>query len=77
MKPLEGQRTCFRLVGGILVERTVAQVLPAVQANLEGVRCVTNNYQIISIVKQLAETYKKREDDLNVFQKKWNIQVKA
>lgn len=30
-------RKCFRLIGGVLVERTVKEVLPALQTNLEGV----------------------------------------
>jgi prefoldin subunit 2 len=68
MKPLEPARKCFRLVGGVLVERTVGDVLPAVQSNLDG---------IVTIMKQLAETYKKKEDDLAVFQKKFNIQVRG
>lgn len=33
-------RKCFRLIGGVLVERTVKEVLPALQTNLEGVSCV-------------------------------------
>eukprot|EP01027_Heterolobosea_sp_BB2_P009154 GEZU01013537.1.p1 GENE.GEZU01013537.1~~GEZU01013537.1.p1 ORF type:complete len:114 (+),score=23.10 GEZU01013537.1:147-488(+) len=37
LQKLEPERRCFRLVGGVLVERTVAEVLPAVQKNLEGV----------------------------------------
>jgi len=36
LKPLEGDRRCYRLVGGVLVERTAAEVLPAVQKNVEG-----------------------------------------
>lgn len=30
---LDHQRKCFRLVGGVLVERTVGEVLPAVTNN--------------------------------------------
>ena len=30
-------RTCFRLVGGVLVQRTVKEVVPALRTNLEGV----------------------------------------
>ena len=30
-------RKCFRLIGGVLVERTVKEVLPALQTNLQGV----------------------------------------
>lgn len=34
---LESGRKAFRLVGGVLVERTVGEVLPAVSQNFEGV----------------------------------------
>lgn len=33
----EPDRQCFRLVGGVLVERTVKDVVPALQMNREGV----------------------------------------
>ncbi|KAI9097056.1 Prefoldin [Phlyctochytrium arcticum] len=65
--PMEGDRKCFRLVGGVLVERTVKDVLPAVQTNMEG---------ISNIIKQLVATYKKKEQDLEAYQKKWNVQIR-
>ena len=37
---LDSNRKCHRLVGGILVERNVAQVLPSLQSNLEAVQLV-------------------------------------
>jgi chaperonin cofactor prefoldin len=44
LQPLEAGRRCFRLVGGVLVERTVGEVSPAVARNreaLEEVRVLT------------------------------------
>ncbi len=38
LSKLESERKAFRLVGGVLVERTVGDVLPAVSQNYEGVR---------------------------------------
>ena len=35
---LEPERKAFRLIGGVLVERTVVEVLPAVQQHYDGVR---------------------------------------
>jgi hypothetical protein len=35
---LDPKRKCFRMVGGVLVERTVEDVVPNLQTNLEGVR---------------------------------------
>ena len=38
LQPLDKDRRCFRLIGGVLVERKVSEVLPAVQANHDNVR---------------------------------------
>ena len=40
MDGLEPTRKCFRLVGGVLVERTVAEVHPAVDSNKEKIKSV-------------------------------------
>jgi len=40
IKPLNPDRKCFRLVGGVLVERTVQDVLPIVEQNMKGVSCI-------------------------------------
>jgi prefoldin subunit 2 len=37
LSTLESERKAFRLIGGILVEKTVGEALPAVQQNYEGV----------------------------------------
>ena len=37
LKPLDGQRRAYRLVGEVLVERTVEEVLPSVLSNREQV----------------------------------------
>jgi hypothetical protein len=37
IQPLNKDRKCYRLVGGVLVERTVGEVLPAVQKNRDNV----------------------------------------
>ena len=37
LKEVDGSRKCFRLVGGVLVERTVNEVLPALTSNYEQV----------------------------------------
>ena len=38
LKDVDGERRCFRMVGGVLIERTVKDVLPALQHNCEQVR---------------------------------------
>jgi len=37
LTPLDEKRRAFRLVGGVLVERTVGEVLPSVISNRENV----------------------------------------
>ena len=38
LKEVDSDRKCFRMVGGVLVERTVKDVLPAMMNNYEQVR---------------------------------------
>ncbi|SCZ91640.1 BZ3500_MvSof-1268-A1-R1_Chr5-1g07575 [Microbotryum saponariae] len=53
-------RKCFRLVGGILVERTVADVLPALQTQLE---------QLKGVLGTLLGEYKKKETSFSDWQR--------
>ncbi|KAH9833713.1 Prefoldin beta-like protein [Rhodofomes roseus] len=57
-------RKCFRLVGGVLVERTVQDVVPALQTNKDG---------ILKVVSSLAEQYKSKEEELESFKREYNI----
>jgi len=37
IKDVDGDRKCFRMIGGVLVERSVKEVLPALRKNREQV----------------------------------------
>lgn len=37
LKDLDPERKCFRMIGGVLVERNVKEVLAALRTNEEGV----------------------------------------
>jgi prefoldin subunit 2 len=37
MKPMEGNRKCFQLIGTVLVEKSVQDVLPNIDRNRDGV----------------------------------------
>lgn len=43
LKNVEGNRKCFRLIGGVLVERTVSEVAPSLQKNKDAVRSWLTN----------------------------------
>lgn len=36
LEPMDPSRRCYRLVGDVLVQRTVAEVIPAIKQNEEG-----------------------------------------
>eukprot|EP01080_Neovahlkampfia_damariscottae_P000331 gene331-6745_t len=65
---LEKERKCHRLVGGVLVERTVGEILPALQ------KSQTDFKQAID---QLDKESKKREGELTEFKLKYNIKVRG
>lgn len=54
-------RTAFRLVGGVLVERTIGDVLPQVEGNMAGIN---------SVITQIVATYKKKEEEFAQFTQK-------
>jgi prefoldin subunit 2 len=66
LKPLKEDRTCYRLVGGILVQKNVKETLPSVEANQQG---------IVSLMTTLGNSYKQKEDQLVEYQKKFNIKI--
>lgn len=66
LKPLDKNRRAFRLVGGVLVERTVGEVLPSVssnRANLEGV------------VDNMRKTLEEKQKEMFIWKNKYNIRT--
>lgn len=54
----EPDRKCFRLIGGVLVERTVSEVEPMLKTNLQGVSRRLNCSTLISdILTTLMECH--------------------
>ncbi|KOS19656.1 putative prefoldin subunit 2 [Escovopsis weberi] len=66
LEPLSGDRKCFRLINGVLVEKTVQDVVPALKTNQEGLR---------KILEDLLKSYKTKQDELDKWKKKNNVQV--
>ncbi|CAN8270424.1 unnamed protein product [Cochlearia groenlandica] len=67
VQPLDQSRKCFRMIGGVLVERTIKEVVPAVQRNKEGLE---------EVVKKLYETLEKKKKDLTEFEAKYKMKVR-
>lgn len=58
--PLPEDRKCFRMINGVLVERTVKDVVPALQTNADGLR---------KVLDDLVKQYKSKQDELE----KWKV----
>ncbi|KAF9226696.1 Prefoldin beta-like protein [Gyrodon lividus] len=62
----EPDRKCFRLIGGVLVERTVKDVVPALQTNRDGIK---------KVIATLTEQLKATEQELDNFKRENNIRL--
>mmetsp|Transcript_4130 Transcript_4130/g.7722 ORF Transcript_4130/g.7722 Transcript_4130/m.7722 type:complete len:124 (+) Transcript_4130:87-458(+) len=66
LKPLPNGRKAFRLVGGVLVERTVESVLPSV---------VMNRENLVMVLTNLNEMLEKRSKETIEWKQKYNIKT--
>ena len=58
--PLPGDRKCFRMINGVLVERTVKDVVPALKTNSDGLK---------TVLEELLKQYKKQQDEME----RWKV----
>ena len=65
---LNKDRRCWRLIGGVLVERTVGEVLPAVQKNA---------HMLEETIHKMDEQLDTKEKELQAYKDKYKIKVKA
>ncbi|XP_050298962.1 prefoldin subunit 2 [Anthonomus grandis grandis] len=68
LKNVNEDRKCFRLVGGILTERKVKDVLPVLQSNSE---------KLGEIIEKLSEQITKKGQELNEYKEKYNIRFRG
>ncbi|CAJ0948630.1 unnamed protein product [Ranitomeya imitator] len=66
LKDVDQDRKCYRMVGGVLVERTVKEVLPALQNNKD---------QINKIIETLSSQLQTKGRELNEYREKHNIRL--
>lgn len=67
IQPLDPSRRCYRMIGGVLVERTIKEVLPAVQRNREGLE---------EVISRLNETLEKKKKEMAEFEEKYKIRIR-
>ena len=60
LEPLPTDRKCFRMINGVLVERTVKEVVPALKTNSDGLK---------KVLDDLLVQYKAKQDDME----KWKV----
>jgi len=68
LEKLDPSRRCFRLVGGVLVERTVGEVIPPVKRNQQ---------EIVDLLKKLEENLTLREKEITEFAAKYKMRPKG
>lgn len=67
IQPLDPARKCYRMIGGVLVERTIAEVLPAVQRNKEGLQ---------EVIARLTEALQKKKKEIADYEAKYKIKIR-
>ncbi|CAM9476851.1 unnamed protein product, partial [Chrysoparadoxa australica] len=66
LKDLDGGRKAYRLVGGVLVEHTVADVLPPVEHNMKGIE---------GLLARVGEQLEAKEKEAAAWKVKYGIRT--
>nr|CAG4643654.1 EOG090X0L97 [Ilyocryptus agilis] len=66
LQNVDADRKCFRMVGGVLVERTVREVLPAL---------TTNRDQMVKLIEALTNQITVKGQEINDYKEKNNIRI--
>lgn len=67
IEPLDPSRRCYRMIGGVLVERTIKEVLPAVQRNKDGLE---------EVIARMNEALEKKKKEITEFELKYKIRIR-
>ncbi|XP_078276528.1 prefoldin subunit 2 [Rhinoraja longicauda] len=63
---VDPSRKCYRMVGGVLVERTVKEVLPALE---------NNRQQLVKLIETLNSQIQSKGRELTEYREKYNIRL--
>ncbi|KAK8844781.1 hypothetical protein IAR55_006631 [Kwoniella newhampshirensis] len=69
LRPLtssDPNRTCYRLIGGTLVKRSVVDVVPSLETNFSGIK---------EVLDGLVKSYKSREVEFEEWRKEVGVQM--
>ncbi|KAI3975791.1 hypothetical protein MKX01_023217 [Papaver californicum] len=67
ISPLDQSRKCYRMIGGVLVERTIKEVVPAVQRNKEGLQ---------DVITRMNEALERKKKEMAEFEAKYKIRIR-
>lgn len=68
LKTVNEDRKCFRMIGGVLCERTVKEVLPVLENNKD---------QLSKVIDAVSEQLTKKGSEINEYKEKHNIRIRG
>jgi chaperonin cofactor prefoldin len=68
LEPLPADRKCFRMINGVLVERTVKDVVPALKTNSEGLK---------KVLEDLVKQYNSKQTEMEKWKVCFNVLKRA
>ncbi|KAL7646676.1 UNVERIFIED_CONTAM: hypothetical protein RMT77_001929 [Armadillidium vulgare] len=68
LEEVSPKRKCFRMIGGVLVEKTVEEILPAL---------VHNRNQLSKLIENLNEKLVAKGKEINEFREKHGIRIRG
>lgn len=68
IKDLEPERKCWRTVGGVLVERSIKEVIPALEDRIKN--------QLSPKIESFDQKLKMKQNEVDALEKKFNIASK-
>ncbi|XP_046485296.1 prefoldin subunit 2-like [Neodiprion pinetum] len=68
LKNVDPSRKCYRMIGGILCERTVLEITPTL---------ISNKEQLAKVIDALNEQLAKKGHEINEYKEKHNIRIRG